>query len=155
MGIAGIGGILASWAYLVYAGWRGNGLGKFFLPPYQPPGYFFSYVGERLLAPWGIALVAGLLAMWLAVRMNRKYGERFFESDEPTLIGFCFFMSGYPAFLLYLVAMFFVGTGVSGFYQMRGWGRAPLYYWWVPTAVFVIILKTYVIPASALDFFIL
>ncbi|MBI2888642.1 MAG: hypothetical protein HYY10_01835 [Candidatus Liptonbacteria bacterium] len=155
MGIVGVGVILASWAYLIYAGWRASELGKFFLPPHRSPEYFFLYVGKRFFLPWGIALAAGFLVLWLAARMNRKYGGRFFESDEPALAGLCFFMSGYPAFFFYLPAMLFVGVGVSVVYQMRGWGRAPLYYWWVPTAVFVIILKTYVIPESVLNFFIL
>ena len=155
MGVVGIGVVLVSWAYLVYAGWRGSELGKFFLPPHQSPGYFFSYIGERIMAPWGIALVAGVLVMWIAGRMNRKHGGRFFESDEPALMGFCFFMSGYPSFLLYLVAMLLVGAGVSALYQVRRWGRAPLYYWWVPVATFVIILKTYAIPEGMLNFFIL
>lgn len=155
VGIVGIGGVLVSWVYFTYAGWQGSELGRFFLPPHQSPGYFFSYVGERLLAPWGAAFIGSLLAIWFAGRMNRKYGGRFFEEEEPALIGFCFFMSGYPSFLFYLVLMLLAGTGVSAFYQICGWGRAPLYYWWVPVAVFAIILRTYIIPESFLNMFVL
>ncbi|MBI2623596.1 MAG: hypothetical protein HYW65_03415 [Candidatus Liptonbacteria bacterium] len=155
MGIVGIGGTLASQAYAVYAGWQGSELGKFFLPPYQPFAYFFGYVGERLFAPWGAALAAAVLAVWIARRMNQRYGGRFFESEEPMLIGLCFFMSGYPAFFFYLAAMLVVGAGVSAVYQLHGWGRAPLYYWWVPVALSVILLKVYLVPQSVLTFFVL
>jgi hypothetical protein len=155
LGVVGISGILGTSAYVTYEGWQGSGLGKFFLPPHQSFAHFLSYIGERFLAPWVLALLAGIVAAWCAARMNRAYGERFFEPEEPSLIGLCFFMSGYPTFIFYLPALLLVGAGISALYQLCGRGRAPLYYWWVPVALSVILVKTYLLPESVLSFFVL
>jgi hypothetical protein len=154
-GVAGIGGILAAQAYTLYAAWSGNELAHFFLPPHQPLWYFVRYVGERMLAPWGVSLLAAALAASVARWMNRRCGGRFFEPEEPLLIGLCFFLAGYPTFLLYLLVMFLAGAMASAFYELRGWGRAPLYYWWVPVALSAIILEQYIIPESVLNLFVL
>ena len=150
----GIFGVLAYWTYLQHSLWSVGGLGKFSLPPYQSLSYFVGYVAERFFAPWGIALLAGFGVAMVSRWMNRSYGARFFEPEEPWLIGLCFFLSGYPTFLFYLVLVFAAGFCLSLSYTLMRRGRAPLYYWWVPLAFSAIILKNYLLPASILNFFI-
>jgi len=153
--LAGIFGTLGYWTYLQYALWSAGGLGKLSLPPYQPISYFFRYAAERFFAPWGIALLAALGVIAVTRWMNCRYEERFFEPEEPMLIGLCFFLSGYPTLLFYLPLMFVLGILLSLLYAVFRRGRAPLYYWWVPLAFFAILLKSYVLPISLLNFFII
>ncbi|MCR4328134.1 MAG: hypothetical protein NUV53_01315 [Patescibacteria group bacterium] len=153
IGIVVISGFLIRSSYFIYASWKSDGLGHFFLPPHNSIYYFIRYVIERMWAPWVIACGVGVIVIWVAVRMNRAHGERFFREGEASLAGFCFFSVGYPAFLFYLLAILLVGAIVTAVNHVRGGGRSSLYYWWVPIAVSVIILKVYVIPETMLNFF--
>lgn len=147
-----IGGVLLYWVLALYSAWEGNGITKFFLPPYQPPGYFLLYA-RKLFAPWVLSWGTGIVLAWGTRWLNRYYEDRFLEEGESALLGLCFFLCGYPTFLWYGVAMLAVGVCLTGVYGFFRWGRAPLYYWWVPMAMFVIILEVYLVPESIRSLF--
>ena len=134
-----------SWAQ--YETWAGSEYTSAFLEP----GYFLPYVGLKFFAPPLIALLAALALGWVATRLNRRFGERFFESDEFSALRLGVFLSGYPGFFLYLVLVFIAGILVSSAYLALKKGRAPLYYLWLPLAVLAILIQTYALPASVLD----
>lgn len=142
------------WSFLQYYTWRHNELGKFFLPPYQPISYFFSYVFWRFFAPSIITFFAALAAGRIAKFVNRSFGERFFEKEEYSLMGLGILFAGYPTFLLYLSLIAVFALFLSAFYYfLRGGSRAPLFYLWLPTAILAIIIKIYFIPSQLLGFF--
>ncbi len=143
----GIGGALLYWVVALYISWKGSEIAKFFLPPYQSPVYFFE-TAWRFVGPWFLSGLAGSLLWKGAEYCNQKFGGRFLESGEAFLIGLGFFLSGYPGFLWYGAAMLALGLILSLIYEIAGWGRAPLYYWWVPVAMFGIILGNTVVPES-------
>ncbi len=143
-------------AWRQYAAWRAGAGSRFLLPPYQSIGYFLSYVGTRIFAPWLIALAAGILLSRLLAAFNRRFGERFFESEEMPLFGAAVFLTGYPGFLLYIPLVLFAGACLSVFYTLRRRGRAPLYFLWIPVGIFVILFMYFLlIPAGMLNGFIL
>lgn len=147
-----IGGVLMYWASALYWAWQGNEVTRFFLPPYQSSDYFLLYV-RRLFAPWIFSLVAGVSLAFVAHWLNCYCRDRFFEKGEAALLGLCFFLAGFPTFLWYGVAVLLIGFLLTGVYAAFHWGRAPLYYWWVPIAMSVIILEQYFIPESVRNLF--
>ncbi len=152
---AGILGVSLYWAWQQYRLWQADALLKFFFPPYQGWGYFFSYVSQRIFAPWLISLLAAIFISRVAGFFNRKYGERFFESEEIPLMALGIFLTGYPGFLFYLILIFIGGILLSTFYFLFSRGRAPLYYFWLPMAISAILIKNWLIPQPWLDIFIL
>lgn len=148
-------GISTYSAWRQYAVWRAGPATQFLLPPYQPIAYFISYVGTRVFAPWLLALLASILLSRLLAALNKRYGERFFESEETPLFGAAVFFVGYPGFLFYIPLMLLAGVALSLFYTARGLGRTPLYYLWIPVAIFAILLIRFVVPVGILNGFIL
>jgi hypothetical protein len=125
--------------YLLYESWRLDGLERFFLPPYRSWAYFAGYAGSRFSAPWIIALFAGVIGAWAAARLNRRYGGRFFEREEPFLFGAAIFFSGYPVLLFYVMLLGAAAVLWVGFARGRGHARATLYFLWLPAAAVAII----------------
>lgn len=149
----GIFGISFFWSFLQYHSWRQNELGRFFLPPYQSIGYFFSYVFFRFLAPPIIAFFTALAIGKIAEFINHRFNQRFFEKEEYLLATLGTFLVGYPIFLLYFLLIFFFALLLSIFYSLKYSSRAPLFYLWLPTAILAIIIKIYFIPSSFFNFF--
>jgi len=115
LSVAGVFGASLYWAWQQYRLWQANALSKFFLPPYQGWGYFFSYVGQKIFAPWLISLLAAIFISRVAVFFNKKYRERFFESEEIPLMVLGIFLTGYPGFFIYLILIFLGGILLSTF----------------------------------------
>jgi hypothetical protein len=115
LSVAGVFCASLYWAWAQYRLWQASALSRFFLPPYQSWGYFFSYVGQRIFAPWLISFLAAIFISRLAGFFNRKYGERFFESEEISLMALGIFLTGYPGFFVYLILIFLGGILLSIF----------------------------------------
>lgn len=150
---AGIAGIFGSafWAsYAVYRDWSGSSLGVFFLPPYRSIDYFVDYAGQRILLPWVVALLAAVVAMKIAELGNYWCRGRFFEEEELWLVGIGVFLTGYPGFLFYLPLVLIAGLSMTLVSLLRRGGRTPLYYVWLPLALFAIILKTWLLLSTPL-----
>jgi hypothetical protein len=63
------------------------------------------------------------------------------------------FLSGWPGFLFYIVVILFLGVCLSIIYTIKNKGRAPLYYFWLPGVLIVILLENFILPKSILNFF--
>ena len=119
---------------------------KYALPPHQGLYYFFSYVGVRFLGPWVLAFLAALLVSRLAKKLNKRFEDRFFESEEIELMTLGIFLTGYPGFFIYLILILGVGSLVSVVYTLFSKGRMPFYYLWIPLALSAIIIENWLIP---------
>ncbi|MEK7076889.1 MAG: hypothetical protein AAB967_01520, partial [Patescibacteria group bacterium] len=108
------------------------------------------YVGSRYLAPPAIALLAAIIFGYAAWFLNKKFGERFFENEEPALFALGVFLAGYPGFLFYIPLVLVIGILLAIHYSLLKKGRTPFYYLWLPTAIFAILIKVFMIPPELL-----
>jgi hypothetical protein len=132
----------------LYRTWASDPFAKFFLPPYRDIEYFISYVGVRLFAPWLLSFLAAMLVSRIAEALDKKYESRFFEPEEIPLMAIGIFLSGYPGLFLYVLAILSGGVLLSAYYTLRSLGRAPLYYLWLPAAIFAILTENFLIPSG-------
>ncbi|MFH1246607.1 MAG: hypothetical protein V1489_02415 [Candidatus Liptonbacteria bacterium] len=132
-----------------YQLWSIDPVGKFLLPPYRSMGYFWYYVGSRFALPWITSAACGFLVYWAAKILNKKFGEHFFEEEEPFFFGLAVFGCGYPALLIYVIIMALGSLFLSLLYFLLKKGRAPLYYLWFPMGIFAILVAYYVLPHEA------
>ncbi len=146
-------GILFYWSYLQYSFWQGSEMTRYLLPPYQSISYFISYVGVRFFGPWFLALLASFLISGAVRFLNKKFEERFFEDEEIRLIALGIFLTGYPGFIFYLVSILVVGVLLSTFYFLLSKGRMPFYYFWMPMAIFAMIMKIWLLSIFHLTSF--
>lgn len=156
--ILAVGGIFLSGAAMSieqYFIWQNDPLLKYLIPPYNNISYFLRFVGMRFFAPWILALVASLILGFVSLWANKKYNERFFENEEIYLGSLGMFLVGWPGFLFYIVLILFLGVVLSFIYFLKNKGRAPLYYFWLPTVIIVILARFFILPKSLLDFFII
>jgi len=154
--LLGVGLVFGSASYLtllLYQNWKNGELTELFLPPHQSPGYFFSYAGYHFFVPWLISLLAAILVSRLAERGNKRFGERFFETEEIGMMRLSIFLVGYPGILFYAILTLVSGLLFSIFYLLNSRGRAPLYYLWLPLGIAVILAEKFLIPASLIRFF--
>lgn len=133
--------------YLQYVLWRDGGvLTQYLVPPYQSISYVFSYHFMRLGIFYAISFLTSIAFFVATRRINKKYGEKFFEREEPYIGAFVIFLLGNPAWhyawLLYLAWMFLIPVICSGFARifLRRNERLSLYYFWIPIAFFVILI---------------
>lgn len=137
----------------VYFLWKNDPVFKLLIPPYQNLNYFIQFIFTRFFIYWILTLGAALLINKLALFFNKKYNERFFESEEIPIGSLAIFLSGWPGFLFYIILILFFGLILSIIYTLKNKGRAPLYYLWLPTAILVILIKNFIIPQSLLSIF--
>ena len=129
--------------------WAGNELSKNLLPPYQSANYFIFYVFTRFFAPYLISLAAALVFLFLTKILNKKYGERFFEPEEFYLGASAIFLSGHPGWLFYVVFLLAIYVLIQLFSTVKSSilnskfspVRVSLYWLWIPTAIFVILIQ--------------
>lgn len=123
--------------FLQYRLWQGDELTKFFLPPHRSVNYFLFYSFTRFFATYIISLIFSLLFIFLIRKLNKKYEERFFYSEEIYFGAIAVFLTGYPNFVFYLVLMLILGVILTSLSKIR----FSLYYFWLPAAIFVIIIS--------------
>ena len=145
-------GIFLFEAHFLYADYRllvnDAGFGRYFLPPYTPIIYFLFDRGfKRIYGGYVISLlVAGF--WFLAMRiLNRRYENCFFYEEESYLAATSIFMCGYPGLLFYLPIFLLTYSGFLSFASIRSYlkketilPRLSFRYLWVPTALFVILI---------------
>lgn len=138
------------YSYQQYVVWQSAEPTKYFLPPYASLNYFLQYVGFRIFGPYLVSLAFAFSLLFSMKALNKKYGEKFFYSEEPYAAGLAIFLTGHPGWLFYFVGLvlayllshifisfyyrFFLRTGLNEI-------RVSLRYWWIPLAVFAIIIS--------------
>ncbi|MGC8775999.1 MAG: hypothetical protein ACP5QN_01650 [Minisyncoccia bacterium] len=138
-----------------YLLWQKDPIFKFLIPPHQNINYFLKFVGLRFFSYWILALIAALSLNKIAFWANKKYNERFFESEEISLGTLGMFLTGWPGFLFYIALILFLGLILSLIYTLKNKGRAPLYYFWLSGAIAIILVKNFILPKSLLNIFII
>jgi hypothetical protein len=117
--------------------WLNNSPSSFLLPPYNSINYFLFYSFYNFFIEPLIALIVALIFIWVANFFNKKFGERFFEKEEPYFGAIGIFLTGYPIFLLYIVAIL-ISILIGAIVTRK---RFSAYYLWLPVAIFVIIIN--------------
>ncbi len=141
-------------SYAQYNVWRVNELSAYLLPPHANWNYFLSYVGVRIFLPIVVAFVSAIFLKYASEFLNRRSGERFFEKEEGWLFALGVFLSGYPGLFIYIPLVLVSGVSLALAYSLLKKGRAPLFYLWLPVAVFAILVKSFV-PLSILNMFVI
>lgn len=145
--------ILLVFSFLFYDSWQqynvwlNNEISRFFLPPYTGIGYFLFYVGVRFFGPYSASLILAFLFFVVAKYLNKKYQERFFYKEEFYVGALAIFLIGYPLAIFYLIGVIsifllaqFVFASLSKNFSQRLSSR----YLWLPIAIFVIIIKSWI-----------
>ncbi|MEK7553147.1 MAG: hypothetical protein AAB504_00425 [Patescibacteria group bacterium] len=140
--------LLIYYSYQQYVAWQSVEPSKFLLPPYQAIDYFVKYVGARFFAPYLISLIAAILFLFAAKRLNKKYEERFFEPEELWFGALAIFLVGHPGWLFYftsLILIYFLIHIFSFLISHFSSFRISLYYLWLPLAIFVILINKWLV----------
>lgn len=120
---------------------------KFFLPPYQSIRYFmFAVAWARVFAPYVISFLLSLIFLAVALGYNKEFDEKFFEKEEAYVGALSIFLSGHPQWIFYFIFLVFGYVLVQlyiRFVMRKLEERVPLYYLWVPVAIFVILISKY------------
>ncbi len=142
--------IQISWAQ--YSLWQSIEPSKFLLPPYASISYFLQYAAWKFWVPYVLSFLIGLIFFLLAKKYNQHYGNQFFYDDELYVIWLSIFLVGHPLWIFYLPIIILVVGLVSGArsFIWKNNDKLPLYYFWLPVAIFVIIISKWL---SALPLF--
>ncbi len=122
--------------------WSEHEISKFLLPPYQSLDYFIFYSFFRFFVSYLVSLLAALIFLFIAKFLNKKYQERFFETKEIYFGALAIFLVSYPGWLFYLTILitFYLLFSILCFLFLKRQRRISMYYWWIPMAIFVIII---------------
>ena len=127
-----------------YQFWSQNEVSQYLLPPHQSINYFIFYAIARFFAPYLISLAVAILFLFSAKALNKKYQERFFKPEEPYFGALAIFLVSHPGWLFYVVFIISAYLLIH-FYSLLithySLQRISLYYLWIPTAIFVIIIQ--------------
>ncbi|HOB89754.1 MAG TPA: hypothetical protein PKG74_00270 [Candidatus Colwellbacteria bacterium] len=143
------------YSFDLYSVWKTNPVTAAMLPPTSPINYFIFYVFVWAFAPYVLSLMAALV-FFLAFRIsNKKSGEKYFENEEPWFAATAIFLCSWPGWLVYLVCLILIYLLIHLFSKIKAKflnqtpksERIPLYYLWVPLAIFVIVACQLWLPA--------
>lgn len=112
--------IIGYYGYLTYGQyllWRSGPPTIFFLPPYRGIGYLFGYHLTRFLLYYIVSLIIGVGLILLAHYGNKKFGEKFFDAEEPYLGALAIFLLGNRAWLSGFAWIFYF-LGLAGLYLL-------------------------------------
>lgn len=122
-------------------------VGKFLLPPHQNVGYYiFSIAGKRIFGPFFVSFVVANILLSTCVKYNKKFEGKFFEEEEPYIAALSVFLSGHPQWIFYFIFFLFFYFVIQLYMRFAGKeinARVPMYYLWVPTSIFVILISEY------------
>ena len=130
-------GYLSYLTYLQYQAFQGGLLGTT-LGTKDGLLWFAGYVRLHFWNQYIISFIFALLIFLLAEYLNKKRGEIFMEKEEIYLGGLGTFLVGYPGFFFYLPLVLLSSIVGSAIFLKRG-ERMPLYYFWMPTAMAVLL----------------
>ena len=142
--VALIFGLAADFSYQQYQLWKSDSISQYFLPPHQDFSYFIFYARTRFFNPYLFSLVLGLAFLAAAKIFNKKFGERFFEPIEPYLLATAIFLTGHPAWIIYLIALLIsaiIFSSVISYWSPMKERRLSFYYLWLPAAIFTILIS--------------
>ena len=115
------------------------------LPPYHGMGYFARYAFVHFWLSYVISFVVARLFFAGAKWLNARRGGMLFEKEELYFLTIGLFVSGHPGWIFYVLLVFvaylLVTLIVALFYGPHA--RVSFYYFWLPCAVIVIFLNTY------------
>ena len=142
-------------SYLQYEAWFSNEFSKHLLGQRVEfdnlnisVNYFIFYAITRFFAPYLISLISALIFLILAGKFNKKHDEKFFEREELWLGALALFLTSWPGAFFYFIGLILVYLIIhiilSLIYSFSPL-RVSLYYLWMPTAIFVIIINKWLI----------
>jgi len=143
-----VAGVLAYYLYLTFAqyvAWRDAGPPTVFLvPPYRSIAYVFGYHATRFLMYYAVSFLAATFLLWFSLHGNRRFGERFFEREEPYIGALAIFLLGSVvwnfAWIFYLFLLFGVYLVLHIFHVFRrSRSRVPMYWLWMPVGIVVLV----------------
>lgn len=135
--LAAILGYLSYYTYLQYQAFN-SGLLRFTLGTQEGLLWFVGYVRLHFWDQYGVALLAAFLIVLIAEYFNKKKGGIFMEPEEFYLAALGIFLVGYPGFFFYIILVLLASAVASAIFLKKG-ERLPLYYFWIPTAIAVLI----------------
>ncbi len=129
-------------SYLQYQVFNSGIFHGFLFTTWNTTFWFVRYIEIHLWNPYLVSFFVGIGLFFLLSFLNRKFHERFFEAEEPVLIGLSVFLVGYPGLLFYLfsVLLFYFFAHLYFTFIARDARRIPLYPLWFPLAIFVILI---------------
>ena len=137
-----------------YQLWSQNEVSQYLLPPHQSINYFIFYVLARFFAPYLISLTIAVLFLFSAKTFNKKYQERFFEPEELYFGALAIFLVSHPGWIFYLIflTLLYLLIHLYSLFIIHNSLRClSLYYWWLPAAIFVIIISKWLASAPLWD----
>ncbi|MDD5430805.1 MAG: hypothetical protein PHP03_01120 [Candidatus Pacebacteria bacterium] len=126
-----------------YSVWA-DGFYSYLPPTVNPLNHFIPYILIHYWATFLISLILGVLGFYSANYANKKYGERFFEPEEPFLILTAIFLTGHPAWIAFVILLLLAALLFSVLNSIKRRGeRFSLYWLWLPLAFFTIIISSW------------
>lgn len=119
---------------------------QYLLPPYQKITYLLGYIVNHFAVAYLISLGVALVFLGSVIFFNERYGNRFFEAEEPYLGALSIFLLGPNYLWLYylsgLILCYFLWH-LANYWRRKKIERLPLYWLWLPAAILVIIIKRF------------
>ena len=140
--------LIASYTtYAQYGLWQGDEVSRYFLPPHAPISYFIYYAFTEFWAPHVISGIMAFAVFWAAYILNKKFQGQFFEREEIFFIATGMFLSGHPGWIAYmaLICIFYFLFSLMHVFWFRASRRISFYYSWLPLAVLVISLNSFLL----------
>jgi len=148
--------ILCFYSYLQYQAWQANEFTELFFS--EGLGYFTRYVLYRFFGQYIVSFIAAIVFLYAARMYNRRHHENIFYVEEPYLVALSIFLVGHPLWILYLgltaVLYSLFSIGYNARYRKTRRFETPrisFYYGWLPTALFVILMKGLFMRVSVVE----
>jgi hypothetical protein len=133
--------VVGYWTYISVLQYQAFGSGPLGYTLHTTEGirWFFGYVRLHYWNTHLISLIASVLLILIGEYFHKKKGKVFFEDEELYVAALGIFLVGYPALFAYILLMLLLPAIASAMFLKKG-ERMPLYYFWMPLAIILILL---------------
>lgn len=138
-------GVLLYFSREQFLAWQGSEFSKYFLPPYQPIGYFLKYAFRHFWASYAVSGAVACIAYGACLWANRVRGNMLFEREEIIFVAAGIFFAGHPGYVAYimLVAAAYVAVSAGRLAALRKNERISFYHFWLPSTILIILMRIY------------
>ena len=114
-------------------------------PPFASASSYLLRLWSGLWSHYVFSFIAALIAISLIWLVPAEKRWTWFEKEEPYLIATAIFLTAHPFWIVYLIAtlVIFVLYNIAATIIKRRSVRVSFYNFWIPCAVFVILLSSW------------
>jgi len=123
--------------------WSQQGITQRLLPPHSPISYILKYSWQHYWFESIVTIITAILVFFGIYFLNKKFEKNLFYNEEKYLAVLGILATGWPNCLVFLCLVLFLGViwHLISLFLLKRSERLTLLYFWIPSALLILLLN--------------